>query len=790
MKNTRFLHFSSTFAASLILFTQEVHAAAITWDAGGADNNWSTINNWSDNLDPIGDDVTFNATGALASGITNTVSSSVSIASLTYNIDSSTLQHTTAIAAGQTLAVTGNFLLASSVAATTPTNVTIAGSTGALTVGGTSFQVGQTAPTAASATSTLDMSGLGTLTANLSGVTSTFRLGATSTTSISTSSTLKLAGTNTITANTLGVGDTSGGGATHTLKLGSVSNTINANFVNVGSRSGRASGNISFNTSTGTLLLRAADGTSAVTEMNLVNNSFGHTATHVAVVDFTGHSVDAKIGALNMALRTNTTTNNNGGATSTLSFDTGTLDVGTVTMARNANSLSSATTAATINIGGGTATFAALNMSSSGAGATSTTNSFLNLTGGTTKVTGDILKVGNTGGSTGATNATVLLNGGTLDMDDGNIGSATNLVALDLRSGTLKNVAQINGGGGILKTTTGSLTLSGANTFTGDVTISTGEVVVTESGSLGVGPKVLNPQANGYFTLDGTAGPISLASNMTLNTAGLSVKNIAGANVIHGAISIVAGSSTTTIISDGGSLDLAGNIASGVVTARALELSGTSLGANTVSGDISDGLSTVNLVKSGTGTWTLDGTNTYSGSTNINAGKLVVNGNISTSSLTTVGSDATLAGTGTTGSITVNTDGIFAPGDGGIESLNITGNLTLGIGSFSNFEIDTSGNLADLAIVSALLAFDGTLNVSNIGAALVDGDVFNLFDWGSASGAFNTVNLPTLGGGLAWDQSNLYTNGTIAVVAVPEPGMMSLLGVAGLLVLRRRRSIK
>ncbi len=247
------------------------------------------------------DDVTFNATGALASGTTNTVGSSMSINSLTYGIESATLQHTTAIAAGQTLAVTGNFLLAGSTTATAATNVTITGSTGTLTVSGASFQVGQTAPTAASPLHTLDMSGLATLTAKLTGAASTFRLGATAGSSISAPVTLRLANTSTITTNTLGVGDAAAGGATQTLKLGSVSNTINANLVNVGSRSGRGSGNISFDTTTGTLKLRAADGTSAVSEMNMVNNGFGHSGTHVAIVDFSGHSVDVKVAALNMA---------------------------------------------------------------------------------------------------------------------------------------------------------------------------------------------------------------------------------------------------------------------------------------------------------------------------------------------------------------------------------------------------------------------------------------------------------------------------------------------------------
>lgn len=47
------------------------------------------------------------------------------------------------------------------------------------------------------------------------------------------------------------------------------------------------------------------------------------------------------------------------------------------------------------------------------------------------------------------------------------------------------------------------------------------------------------------------------------------------------------------------------------------------------------------------------------------------------------------------------------------------------------------------------------------------------------------MNLPALTGGLTWDQSNLYSTGTIAVI--PEPNAAALLGGLGMLALLRRR---
>ena len=82
------------------------------------------------------------------------------------------------------------------------------------------------------------------------------------------------------------------------------------------------------------------------------------------------------------------------------------------------------------------------------------------------------------------------------------------------------------------------------------------------------------------------------------------------------------------------------------------------------------------------------------------------------------------------------------------------------------------------------MTFGGTLNVNNVGGALVNGDTFDLFNWGSTSGTFSAVNLPGLDPGLTWDDTALYTTGTITVV--PEP-RAALLGGLGMLALLRRR---
>lgn len=484
MKNPRFFLFPSTIAASFMALAAQVRADVITWDAGGGDNNWSTLMNWSDDASPTGDDVTFDTTGTTASGTTNTVSASESIASLSYSFEDAANQHTTAIDADQTLDVAGNFLVAGSPTATTATKVTLTGSTGTLTVSGTSFQVGQLLPVApgTGTTTTLDLSGLGTLTANL-GATGILRLGANSGATVGAQVTAKLAATSNITTDVLGVGDRAGRGVLQTLKLGSVENIINANSIAVGSAAGRGSGNISFETSTGTLQLRAADGTAAVTAMNMVNNSFGHNGTHTAVVDFSAHSVDAKIGALTMGRRTGTGA---AGSNATLTFDTGTLEVASVNMAVATNTGMTGNNNATINIGGGTAKFGPISMATNNGGGGTTAT--LNFTGGTTTVTGGITRVGGTAAGTIVANLT--LNGATAVLDTSG-GNLTNLNSITYTDGLFKNLGVVNTG----------MTLAGTGSRVLDQGLNVSGIIQGDITGTGVG---LTKQGPGSLALFGT----------------------------------------------------------------------------------------------------------------------------------------------------------------------------------------------------------------------------------------------------------------------------------------------
>jgi autotransporter-associated beta strand protein len=123
--------------------------------------------------------------------------------------------------------------------------------------------------------------------------------------------------------------------------------------------------------------------------------------------------------------------------------------------------------------------------------------SVLNITGGTVSVRGHVL-------DGGSGHSTVTLDGSTIGMQNHNIGGATSLFqppphdvgppidVLDFRSGTLKNVKQINSGAGLTKTTAGTLPLEGTNTFTGPTTVSAGTLIFKTSYTTGSALQIAN----------------------------------------------------------------------------------------------------------------------------------------------------------------------------------------------------------------------------------------------------------------------------------------------------------
>ncbi len=136
---------------------------------------------------------------------------------------------------------------------------------------------------------------------------------------------------------------------------------------------------------------------------------------------------------------------------------------------------------------------------------------------------------------------------------------------------------------------------------------------------------------------------------------------------------------------------------------------GNNNGSSTFGGVIQNSGGTLGLAKNGTGTFVLGGNNTYSGSTTVNGGTLLVNGSIG-NSVVTVKSSATLGGNGTiSGAVTINSGGTIAPGNNGLGALTVNANVTLNTGAIAQF---TVGSSSSLLAVTGDLALNGTVNIT------------------------------------------------------------------------------
>ncbi|MBN5246993.1 S8 family peptidase, partial [Serratia ureilytica] len=94
------------------------------------------------------------------------------------------------------------------------------------------------------------------------------------------------------------------------------------------------------------------------------------------------------------------------------------------------------------------------------------------------------------------------------------------------------------------------------------------------------------------------------------------------------------------------------------------------------------------LTKEGIGTLVLTGTNTYSGPTLVNQGRLAVNGSVT--SAVSVQNGGIVGGSGTVGSLTARQGGTVAPGNS-IGTLNVAGNVSFEPGSRYAVEVGPNG---------------------------------------------------------------------------------------------------
>lgn len=148
-----------------------------------------------------------------------------------------------------------------------------------------------------------------------------------------------------------------------------------------------------------------------------------------------------------------------------------------------------------------------------------------------------------------------------------------------------------------------------------------------------------------------------------------------------------------------------GTIENGGEDDAALTVDTSQLGDSLFKGVIQDGGGgKLALTKEGTGSLTLTGTSTYTGATTVSGGTLTVNGSIASSAIT-VEDGATLSGSGTVGSTTLNSGAVIRPG-GPATTLTISGDLIFNDGS--RYEVEADPASAD----SSLIRVTGTVSLA------------------------------------------------------------------------------
>lgn len=336
---------------------------------------------------------------------------------------------------------------------------------------------------------------------------------------------------------------------------------------------------------------------------------------------------------------------------------------------------------------------------------------------------------------------------------------------------------------GVGKTGDGTQILSGNNTYAGNTTVSAGRLAVDNGNALGSTAAGTTVASGAQLSLNGVT-----VGNETLTISGTGLSsgtNIAGAlrsvngtsNTWQGKINLAADAK----IFSGTSTSLTVDVASGdAINLGAFNLNIDGAGTHTINDAI---VGTGGLVKSGSGITTLSAANSYSGATDIQAGRVVLSGAgrlgsgaISVANLSTGTLEFAVTGTNTmannisgngsllsssgetrftgavtsTGGLTINSNSAVRIGNGGATG-SYSGNTVLG-NSAAQLIFDRSDSYTHAGSISGngsvVIAGAGTTTLSgtNTYTGLTTVSAGTLAVNGSVAGAMTVASGGTLQG--------------------------------------------
>lgn len=413
----------------------------------------------------------------------------------------------------------------------------------------------------------------------------------------------------------------------------------------------------------------------------------------------------------------------------------------------------------------------------------------------------------------------------TLGSEGANGGNAlliSNNGAVGILSNVIGAVAQTVNAPLIFQGTTGEL-WSDSSTATATMTFN-GNISFAGVGTMTLGLRGRNASTN---TISGVISNGSGGGTLGINKAGQNstlwilggTNTYTGSTVVTGGTlragstqafgtnsAVILGSTTSGVTAN---IDLAGNnnsISSLATTSSALSNGTVTLGSGTLTitganADSADFMGVISgsggIIKSGEGTQILSGNNTYTGSTVLSEGMLIINGSLANGSPVSA-TGGTLGGTGTINGTTTLFGGAKLSA-GAVATL--AGTLTFSNGldlSASSdktgaylFDLNTVGSSDKIILTSATV---GALNVGLLEASdftftLGTGfgiGTYVLFDANSTiAGDLGTLTTIDFGGGLSGTLSIDSINNDVLLTVVPEPSITLLFGLGISLTLLR-----